>query len=156
MSRPASTLRLWTAYLGACALAWLLYVLAGTEFQRGLWQWREAVYLATLSLWPPMLLGAAVLPWVRRLQGLNLSATLSLHVLAALAFGALWLGLELAAAWALFGIDHARAVLMQTVLWRLIWGLVAYGAIAAGFTAVLQTQAARTAMISAAQAEAAL
>lgn len=153
--RPAPR-PLWLAYAGACALAWLLYVLAGTEFQRGLWQWREAVYQATLSLWPPMLLGTLVPRWVRRLQGMNPAAALTLHVFAALAFGAAWLTLEFAAAWPLFGIEHARAVLMQTLLWRVIWGLVAYSAMAAGFTAVLQTQAARAALLSAAQAEAAL
>jgi len=51
---------LWIAYASACAVAWLLYVLAGAEFQRGLWQVWQAVYQATLALWPPMLLGVAV------------------------------------------------------------------------------------------------
>ena len=60
--------QLWIAYACACAVAWLLYVLAGAEFQRGLWQLWQAVYQATLSLWPPMLLGVGVFPWVRRVQ----------------------------------------------------------------------------------------
>ena len=51
----------WAAYFGACLLAWLLYVLAGTEFQRGLWQLWEAVYQATLTLWPPMVLGTLLM-----------------------------------------------------------------------------------------------
>ena len=34
---------LWIAYACACAVAWLLYVLAGAEFQRGLWQLWQAV-----------------------------------------------------------------------------------------------------------------
>lgn len=38
---------LWIAYASACAVAWLLYVLAGAEFQRGLWQLWQAVYQAT-------------------------------------------------------------------------------------------------------------
>ncbi|MBV8603432.1 MAG: histidine kinase [Pelomonas sp.] len=148
--------RIGLAYAGACMLAWLLYVLAGTEVQRGLWEWREAVYQASLSLWPAMLLGALALPWVRRLQGRSAGAAVALHMLAALAFGALWQGLEFAASWGLFGVDHARAMLGQTLLWRAIWGVVVYAALAAAFSAVLQAQAARAALLSAAQAEAAL
>src|SRR3954470_12816462 len=85
-SRP-----LWTAYASACAIAWLLYVLAGAEFQRGLWQLWQAVYQATLALWPPMTLGVAVFPWVLRLQdaGQGVAARdVALHVVGALVFGA--------------------------------------------------------------------
>src|SRR2546423_7162520 len=79
----------WLAYAGACLLAWLLYVLAGAEFQRGLWQLWEAVYQATLSLWPPMLLGIAVYPWLRLLQRQELppAGALGLHMQSAAAFG---------------------------------------------------------------------
>ena len=157
--KPHSDLRLWVAYGGACLLAWLLYVLAGTEFQRGRWQLWEAIYQATLSLTPPMLLGVAVYPWVRALQRLSPAAAAALpvlHGLAALLFGALWLGLEFSMAWWLFGIEHASAVLIQTVLWRAIWGFFVYAAIATGFTAVLQTRRARRAALAAAQAESAL
>src|ERR1043166_6701479 len=86
----------WRIYAGACLLAWLLYVLAGAEFQRGLWQLWEAVHQATLSLWPPMVLGAAIYPWVRELQRREpgLGSELALHALAALAFGLAWLGCE--------------------------------------------------------------
>jgi hypothetical protein len=155
---PASNRRMWLAYGGACLLAWLLYVLAGAEFQRGLWQLWEAVYQATLSLWPPMVLGMAVYPWVRRLQRREFApaATLALHAVAALLFGALWQLCELGTAWFLFGADHASAVFRQTVLWRAIWGVVVYAAIATGFTAVLQTRRARAAALAAAQAESAL
>jgi signal transduction histidine kinase len=150
--------RLWLTYAGACLMAWLLYVLAGAEFQRGLWQLWEAVYQATLSLWPPMLLGLAVHPWVRMLQRreLALPAALALHTVAGLAFGALWLLGEFACAWLLFGAEHATAVLVQTLLWRAIWGVVVYLAIATGFTAMLQTRRARAAALAAAQAESAL
>jgi len=158
MSRPSSPLppRLWLAYAGICLLAWLLYVLAGTEVQRGLWQWREAVYQATLSLWPAFVLGALALPWVRRLQGFGSGVGLTLHVLSGLLFGALWQALEFTASWGLFGVDHARAMLAQTLLWRALWGGVVYGALAAGFSAMLQARAARAALLTAAQAEAAL
>jgi len=149
---------LWFAYAGACLLAWLLYVLAGAEFQRGLWQLWEAVYQATLSLWPPMLLGLAVYPWVRTLQRQDFSsaATLALHAAAALVFGALWQVFEFTTSWLLFGVEHASAVLVQTLLWRAIWGLFVYAAIATGFTAVLQTRRARAAALAAAQAESSL
>ncbi|HET7792443.1 MAG TPA: histidine kinase, partial [Rhizobacter sp.] len=155
---PAEARRLWLAYAGACLLAWLLYVLAGAEFQRGLWQVWGAVYQATLSLWPPMLLGVAVFPWVRWLQQRELApaALLALHAAAALAFGALWqLGEFTLSRW-LYGADHASAVFTQTVLWRAIWGVVVYSAIATGFTALLQARRARASALAAAQAESAL
>ena len=156
-ANPASR-RLWLAYSGACVLAWLLYVLAGAEFQRGLWQFWVAVYQASLTLWPPMLLGFAVLPWVRSLQKQEFAGgvLVGVHVGAALLFGAAWQALEFGSAWAMFGIDHASAVLTQTLLWRAIWGVVVYAAIATGFTAALQTQRARAAAVAAAQAESAL
>jgi len=155
---PASDRRLWLTYGAACLMAWLLYVLAGAEFQRGLWQLWEAVYQATLSLWPPMLLGLAVYPWVRLLQRRDFApaTTLALHAAAALLFGALWQLGEFTCSWLFFGASHASAVLVQTLLWRAIWGGVVYVAIATGFTAMLQTRRARAAALAAAQAESAL
>lgn len=149
---------LWLAYGGSCLLAWLLYVLAGAELERGLWQLWSAIYQASLSLWPPMLLGALLLPWVRALQRWNPAppALLALHGGGALLFGALWQLCEFGSAWLLFGAPHATAVLSQTLLWRAIWGLVVYAAIATGFTAVLQTRSARAAALAAAEAESAL
>ena len=150
--------RLWFAYAGGCVLAWLLYVLAGTEFQRGLWQLWEAVYQASFSLWAPMLLGAAVYPWVRALQRWQLApgAALVLHGVAALLFGALWQAGEFVLALRLYGAPHAVATLAQTILWRAIWGVVVYAAIASGFTGVLQARRARSSSLAAAQAESAL
>lgn len=151
---------MWLAYGGACLLAWMLYVLAGTELQPGLWQLWEAVYQASLSLWAPMALGPAVYPWVRWLQrrtpDTGLGRLLLAHALAALLFAAFWQAGDFAVAWALFGPDHAWAVLRQTVLWRAIWGVFAYAAIATGFSARLQARRARAAALAAAQAESAL
>src|SRR5919198_4197581 len=150
--------RMWLGYAGICLLAWLLYVLAGAEFQRGLWQLWEAVYQATLSLWPPMVLGAAVYPWVRWLARRNhlTLAELGLHAAAALGFGTAWQACEYATAWWLYGSAHAGATLAQTALWRAIWGVVVYAALATGFTALLQARRARDAALAAAQAESAL
>jgi signal transduction histidine kinase len=150
--------RAWLAYVGACLLAWLLYVLAGTEFQRGLWQFWQAVHQATLSLWPPMLLGILIYPWVRALQRQDhgLVPEIGLHTLAALAFGLAWLGCEYLTARWLYGADHAHALLRQTALWRLLWGGVVYAAIATGFAAHLNARRARAAVLAAAQAESAL
>ncbi len=150
--------RVWLTYIGGCVLAWLLYVLAGAEFERGLWQLWEAVYQATLNLTSPMILGAAVLPWVRLLQRQDVGSVASstLHAIAALLFGALWQCSDFAIAWLLYGADHAKSMLMQTILWRAIWGVVVYIAIATAFTAMLQTRRARAAAIAAAQAESAL
>jgi anti-sigma regulatory factor (Ser/Thr protein kinase) len=149
--------RLWAGYAAACLIAWMLYVLAGTELQPGLWQLWEAVYQATLSLWAPMLLGIAVYPWLRWLQRRAPERLWpAAHVLAALLFAAAWQAGDLAMGWTLFGAEHALAVLRQTVLWRAIWGVFAYAAIATGFTAALSSRRARAAALAAAQAESAL
>ncbi len=150
--------RLWLAYAGCCALAWCLFVLAGSEFDRGLDPFWLAVYQATTMLWAPMLLGVAVWPVVRRLQGSDAgpAATAMAHILAAVSFSALWQAGEFGVNVALFGSDHAGAVLVAGLLWRSVWGLVVYAAIATAFTAVLQSRSARSAAIAAAQAESAL
>jgi signal transduction histidine kinase len=149
---------LWIAYACACAVAWLLYVLAGAEFQRGLWQLWQAVYQATLALWPPMLLGVAVFPWVRRIQAGQGGAALevALHVAGAIAFGAAWQACDYAVSALLYGRTYANVMLVQTVLWRAIWGVIAYAAIATAFTAWLEARRARAASLAAAQAESAL
>ena len=149
---------LWVAYASACAVAWLLYVLAGAEFQRGLWQLWQAVYQATLSLWPPMVLGVAVFPWVRRIQvgqG-GTAAEVALHGVGAIAFGAAWQACDYTVSSLLYGHVYANVTLAQTVLWRAIWGVIAYAAIATAFTAWLQARRARAASLAAAHAESAL
>ena len=118
----ASRRPLWIAYACACAVAWLLYVLAGAEFQRGLWQLWQAVYQATLALWPPMLLGVAVFPWVRRIQAGQGGTALEvvLHILGAIAFGAAWQACDYAVSALLYGRTYANVMLVQTVLWMLL------------------------------------
>jgi len=149
---------LWIGYASACAVAWLLYVLAGAELQRGLWQLWQAVYQATLALWPPMLLGVAVFPWVRRLQARQGRALREVagHAAGALLFGAAWQACDYGVSAALYGPVYANVNLEQTVLWRAIWGVIAYAAIATAFTAWLQARRARRASLAAAQAESAL
>ncbi|HEY1092453.1 MAG TPA: histidine kinase, partial [Burkholderiaceae bacterium] len=156
--RSESDRRLWQGYAATCLLAWLLFVLAGTELQRGLWAFWEAAYQATQTLWAPMLLGALVLPWVRVLNRSELSAwgLLSAHLLAAGLFAAVWLALDFGLAWALFGPEHAMATLAQSILWRTIWGLLVYAALVSGFTAALNARRARVLAVAAAQAESAL
>jgi hypothetical protein len=158
LSPRHSNRRLWAAYAGGCALAWCLFVLAGSEFDRGLDPFWLAVYQATTMLWAPMLLGAAVWPAARRLHASDAGTTTTAmaHILAAVAFSALWQAGEFAVNAALFGADHAGAVLVAGLLWHSVWGLVVYAAIATAFTAVLQSRAARSAAVAAAQAESAL
>ena len=153
-----SNRRLWLAYAGGCALAWCLFVLAGSEFDRGLDPFWLAVYQATTMLWAPMLLGTAIWPVARRLHASDAgqSATAMAHILAAVVFSACWQVGEFAVNTALFGADHAGAVLVAGLLWHSVWGLVVYAAIATAFTAVLQSRAARGAAVAAAQAESAL
>ncbi len=159
LQRPAAG-RLWWAYAGLCALSWMLYAMAGAEWQRGPWRLWEAAYEATLNLWAPMLLGAAVFPWVRWLQrapGVRGPLVQGLlHTLAALAFGAAWQALEFVLAWTLFGPEHAVASWQQRVLWRAVWGVFAYGALVAGFSGVLHARRAQASALAAAQAESAL
>jgi Histidine kinase len=155
---PASQRPLWIAYACACVVAWLLYVLAGAEIQRGLWELWRAVYQATLALWPPMVLGVGVFGWVRRAQDAEGGAMLAAlrHVVGALVFGAAWQACDYTVSALLYGRLFANVMLVQTVLWRAIWGLIAYAAIATAFTAWLQARRARSASLAAAQAESAL
>ena len=157
-ARAGTPRQLWIGYACACVLAWLLHVLAGAEFQRGLWQLWQAVYQATLSLWPPMLLGVAVFPWVRWAQGGAGGPALEAvrHGAGALAFGLAWEACDYAAAWLLYGRTYANAVLVQNALWRAVWGVIAYAAIGGAFAAWLQAGRARAATLAAAQAESAL
>jgi len=150
--------QLWIGYGCACLAAWLLHVLAGAEFQRGLWQLWQAVYQATLSLWAPMLLGMAVFPWVRWAQagqGGTLVEALR-HGAGALAFGAAWEACDYGLSWLLYGSVYANVMLVQTTLWRAVWGVIAYAAIGGAFAAWLQARRARAASLAAAQAESAL
>jgi signal transduction histidine kinase len=158
LSTASGARRLGLAYAGLCLLCWMLYAMAGVEWQRGLWRLWEAAYEATLNLWAPMLLGAAVYPWVRWLQRTTDSPALRLvlHALAALVFAALWQALEFVVAWGLFGPDHAVASLQQRVLWRAVWGVFAYVALASGFAGVLHARRAQHSALAAAQAESAL
>ncbi len=106
--------RLWLGYLGICLLCWVLYAIAGTEWLRGgAWRFWEAAYEATWNLVPPMLLGVAVLPWVREMQRRSwpTAGRLLAHALAALAFAALWQAIDFGVAAAFFGTDHALATL---------------------------------------------
>jgi len=156
---PGHRRSLWIGYASACGVAWLLYVLAGAEFQRGLWQLWQAVYQATLALWPPMTLGVAVFPWVLRLQDAGHGAPareVALHVVGALVFGAAWQACDYVVSTLLYGHLYANVNLEQTVLWRAIWGVIAYAAIATAFTAWLQARRARAASLAAAHAESAL
>jgi hypothetical protein len=148
--------RLALAYAGLCALCWLLYAMAGAEWQRGPWKLWEAAYEATLNLWPPMVLGALVFVWVRSLQARPSLQRALLHTAAALLFGALWQALEFSTLWLLFGPEHARAVLQQRVLWRLVFGVFVYVALALGFAGVLHARRAQASALAAAQAESAL
>jgi len=159
--RDGSRRRFWAAYAGVCLLTWLLYVVAGIDYQRGqqeAWQVWAALYEASLTLWAPMLLGTAVFPWVRWLQEREPGMLLQtlLHAAMALLFSALWLAADFVLASLLFGPDHAEATLLQTALWRVITGVFAYVPLATSFAAVLNARRARRSAIAAAQAESAL
>ena len=68
-----------------------LYVLAGSEFDRGLDPFWLAVYQATTTLWAPALLGVAVWPLTRRLYRRPLLPFALGHLVGALSFGLAWL-----------------------------------------------------------------
>lgn len=153
--------RFWLAYGGACLLTWLLYVVAGLDYQRGqqgVWQLWSAIYEATLTLWAPMLMGVLVYPWAQWLQEreFGLLSLAGLHGAAALLFSGGWMASDFVFASLLFGPEHAEATLMQTALWRAITGVFVYVPVATGFTAVLNARRARRNAVAAAQAESAL
>ena len=156
-ARPSSR-RLWLGYAGVCTLTWGLFVLAGTEFQRGPWKIWEALLQSTMTLWAPMLLGTAVHPWMRWVSQRSRPFWLLvlMHAGAALLFSGVWLVMDYQLTQALFGSEHADAMLAQYILWRTIWGLIAYAALATGFGAVFSARRARSLAIAAAQAESAL
>ncbi|HUP08396.1 MAG TPA: histidine kinase [Caldimonas sp.] len=162
---PSATARrddagLWRGYLGLCLLCWLLYAMAATEWQRGGWRLIDGLYEASWNLLPPMLLGAAALPWVRWLHRRQGSAGAwiapALHLAAIAVFVALWEFVDFAAARAFFGLDHAVATFHQRVLWRAVWGVFIYLALVFGFGGALHSRRAQRAALQAARAEAAL
>jgi signal transduction histidine kinase len=150
--------RLWRGYAALSALCWLLYAMAGTEWDRGSWHFWDGIYEATLNLGPPIALGAFALPWMRWLQRRprDSLATAALHLLGALVFVAAWQLADFAVAWTLFGADHATATFQQRVLWRAMWGVFAYAALVFGFGSSLHARRAHRVAIAAARAEAAL
>ena len=150
--------RLWRGYAALGALCWLLYAMAGTEWERGGWHAWDGVYEATLNLAPPILLGTFALPWVRWLQRRPRGpiASFALHVLGALAFAFAWQLVDFIVARALFGSEHATATFQQRVLWRAMWGVFAYFALVFGFASALHARRAQRVALAAARAEAAL
>jgi len=158
LPRTSSDRSLWLAYAGLCLLCWALYVMAGTEWQRGGWHLWKGLYLATWNLGPPIVLGCAGLPWVRWLQRTPRSPgrTLALHVLGAAVFVGLWQAVDYAASVAFYGTDHANATLQRMVLWNAMWGVFVYLALMLGFGGALHARRANQAALGAAHAEAAL
>jgi len=154
----ASDRDLWLAYAGLCLLCWALYVMAGTEWQRGgrnLWR---GLYDATWNMGPPIVLGIAGLPWARWLRRREWATVqrLGLHVVAALAFTAVWQAADYATSSWLYGAEHANAMLQSTILWQAMWGALAYVALMLHFGGALHARRANEAALSAARAEAAL
>ena len=153
---PRGEGRLWAAYAGLCLLCWALYAMAGTEWQRGPLRLWEGLYDASWNLGPPMLLGAAGLPWMRWVAGRPVLRRLAWHLLGATAFVATWQALDYATALSFFGPEHADATFQQHVLWRSMWGVFVYVALVVGFGGALHARRAQQAAVSAARAEAAL
>jgi len=150
--------RLWRGYAALCVLCWLLYAMAGTEWDRGAWRLWDGIYEATFNLGPPIALGALVLPWVRWLQRhpRESVAAVAWHLVGAIVFVVAWQLIDFGVAWSLFGADHATATFQQRVLWRAMWGVFAYFALVFGFASSLHARRAQRVAIAAARAEAAL
>jgi len=155
---PRPFRRLWLAYALLCLMSWLLYAVAGTDWQRDAGRFWFGLYEATWNLGPAFVLGPLAWPWTRALQSRprRLAARLGWHLLGAVAFALLWQGLDLATAWLFFGGAHAWATFEQSVVWRGAWGLFVYGVLVFGFGGVVSAQRAHSAALRAAQTEAAL
>lgn len=156
--RPPSDRSLWLAYAGLCLLCWALYAMAGTEWQRGSWNMRMGLYLATWNMGPPIVLGGAALPWARWLQRRprGTARTLVLHAAGAAVFLAAWQAIDYAASVSFYGLDHANATLQRMVLWQAMWGVFVYVALMLGFGGALHARRANQVALGAARAEAAL
>jgi signal transduction histidine kinase len=150
--------RLWLAYGLLSLLAWLLYGVAGTDWQRGTRTLWDGLYEASWNLAPALALGPVALPWMRWLQQMQrpLLARLCWHALAALLFVLVWQLLNFLAATLFFGAAHAQATFDQGLVWRSVWGLLVYGALVFGFGNALLARQAHAAALRTAQAEAAL
>jgi len=155
---PVSDRPLWLAYAGLCLLCWSLYVMAGTDWQRGSWSLWKGLYLATWNMTPPIVLGCAGLPWARwlRRRVRPVPQLLALHVAGAVAFVGTWLTLDYAAMVAMYGGDHANAMLQRLGLWQAMWGVFVYVALMLGFGGAVHARRANAAALAAARAEAAL
>jgi signal transduction histidine kinase len=149
---------IWRGYVALCALSWLLYAMASTEWDLGSWRLWDGIYEATLNLGPPIFLGAFALPWVRWLQGRSTRPmpTTALHLTGAMVFAVSWQSLDYLIAWGFFGAEHANATFQQRVLWRAMWGVFAYFVLVSGFGGALHARRAQRVAIAAARAEAAL
>jgi signal transduction histidine kinase len=161
--RPSTSLarpfrRLWLSYALLCLMSWLLYALAGTDWQRDAGQFWFGLYEATWNLGPAFLLGPLAWPWTRWLLGRprRPAVRMAWHALGALLFAVLWQGLDASTAWLFFGAAHASASFEQGLVWRAAWGCFIYGVLVFGFGGVLNAQRAHAAALQAAQAEAAL
>ncbi len=154
----SSNRRLWLAYGLLSLLGWLLYGVAGTDWQRGTRTLWDGLYEATWNLAPALVLGPLALPWMRWLQQTprSLAARLGWHALGALLFVLAWQVLNFVAAVLFFGTAHAQATFEQSLVWRSAWGLVIYGALVFGFGNALLLRRANAAALRTAQAEAAL
>lgn len=157
-SRPGSDRPLWLAYAGLCLLCWALYVMAGTDWQRGAWHMWKGLYLASWNMGPPIVLGCAGLPWARWLQrsARPVPQLLALHAAGAAVFIAGWQALDYAASVWLYGVEHSNATLQRMVLWQAMWGVFVYVALMLGFGGALHARRANAVALGAARAEAAL
>jgi Histidine kinase len=150
--------RLLLAYAGLGLLCWTLYAVAVTDWQRGSFSLLEAAYQATWMLWPALLLGLLVLPWVRLVRAASprLVGRVALHGVGALVFVGLWQGAAYLAAHALYGAEHAAATAEQQLVWLGVLGVLVYAALVLGFGGVLHARQARGAALAAERAQAAL
>jgi len=157
-SRPASDRPVWLAYAGLCLLCWALYVMAGTEWQRGAWHMWKGLYLASWNMGPPIALGCAGLPWARWLQrrARPVPQLLALHAAGAAVFVIGWQALDYAASVGFYGLEHSNATLQRMMLWQAMWGVFVYVALMLGFGGALHARRANAVALGAARAEAAL
>lgn len=156
--RPGPDRSLWLSYAGLCLLCWALYVMAGTEWQRGNWHIWKGLYLATWNMTPPILLGGFGLPWARWLQRRERSVRerLGLHVVGCVVYVGTWLALDYLAMIVMYGRTHADAMVERLILWQAMWGVFVYVALMLGFGGALHARRANAVALGAARAEAAL
>jgi signal transduction histidine kinase len=147
--------RLLAAYGVVWLVLWSILLLSHlqTDLTKGLWRPWQAIYTASITLWPAMLLGA--LPWYFNAYQFSNRRWWVFHSVLAMAFSAAWLLLITATNYGLYGKELAVSTLHESFLWQFFWGLIVYAGLISALNFFLTARQSKANAVVAAQADAA-